>query len=86
LGQTGPTTAVATWVEFVSDGEGNFLVTVTDSIEATLRADGNSWSGSFSSTSADPAGNVLFVGNGTVQAKRITVQPLATPAIGTPAA
>ena len=83
--QTGPTTAAATWVEFVSDGEGNFLVTVTDSVEMTLSADGDSWSGPFSSTSADPTGNVLFVGGGTVAAQRITVQPLATP-LATPAA
>ena len=83
--QTGPTTAAATWVEFVSDGEGNFLVTVTDSVEMTLGTDGDSWSGPFSSTSADPTGNVLFVGGGTVEAKRITVQPLATP-LATPAA
>lgn len=83
--QTGPTTAAATWVEFVSDGQGNFLVTVTDSVEMTLGADGNAWSGPFSSTSADPTGKVLFVGGGTVQAARITVQPLATPA-ATPAA
>lgn len=84
--QTSPTTAAATWVEFVSDGEGNFLATVTGTVEATLGADGNSWSGPFSSTSADPVGTVLFVGGGSVQATRITVQPLATPAAGTPAA
>ncbi|MEA2529887.1 MAG: hypothetical protein QOF01_3729 [Thermomicrobiales bacterium] len=84
--QTGPDTAAATWVEFVTDGEGNFLAVVTDSVEMTLGADGNSWSGPFSSTSADPSGNVLFVGGGTVEATRITVQPLATPAAGTPAA
>jgi hypothetical protein len=84
--QTGPTTATGTWVEFVSDGEGNFLVTVTDSVAMTLGADGNSWSGPFSSTSADPGGNVLFVGTGSVEATRITVQPVATPAAATPAA
>lgn len=84
--QTGPTTAAATWDQFVSDVEGNLLVTVTNTLEATLGADGISWSGSFSSTSTDPAGNVLYVGTGTVQATRITVQPLATPPAGTPAA
>lgn len=82
--QTGPTAAAATWVEFVSDGEGNFLATVTGTVEATLGTDGNSWSGPFSSTSADPAGTVLFVGGGSVRATRITVQPLATPATGAP--
>lgn len=84
--QTGPTTAAATWVEFVTDGQGTFLTTVTDSVEVTLGADGTSFSGPFSGTVADPSGNVLFVGGGTVQATRITVQPLATPAAGTPAA
>ena len=88
--QTGPDTAAATWVFFVTDGEGNFLAVVTDSAEATLGDDGDSWSGAFSSSSADPAGNVLFVGGGTGEAARITVQPLATPlatpAAGTPAA
>ena len=83
--QTGPTTAAATWVEFMTDGEGNFLGIITDSIEVTLAPDGASWSGPFSSTTTDPSGNVLFVGTGTVEAKQITVQPLATP-IATPAA
>ena len=83
--QTGPTTAAATWVELVSEGEGNFLVTVMDSVETTLGADGNAWSGPFSSTSAGPGGTVLYVGSGTVEARRITVQPLATP-LATPAA
>jgi hypothetical protein len=82
---TGPTTAAATWVFFVSDGEGTFLVTVTDSAEMTLGADGTSFSGQFSSTSTDPSGAVLFVGGGTVEATRIAVQPLATP-VATPAA
>ena len=82
---TGPTTAAATWVGLVTDGQGNFLAIVTDSIDVTLGADGNSWSGSYSATVADPSGTVLFVGGGTVQATRITVQPLATPAAGTPA-
>ena len=83
--QIGPTTAAATWVGFVSDGEGNFLATATDSVEATLSGDGNAWSGAYSASVADPDGNVLFVGGGTVQATRMTVQPLATPGTGTPA-
>jgi len=81
---TGPDTAAATWVFFMTDGEGNFLGVVTDSAEMILGADGNSWSGPFSSSTADPGGNVLYVGGGTVEATRITVQPLATPA-ATPA-
>jgi hypothetical protein len=84
--QTGPTTAATTWVGLVTDGEGNYLAAVTDSVEATLDTDGDSWSGSYSATVADPDGNVLYVGGATVEATRITVQPLATPAAGTPTA
>ena len=83
--QTSPTTAAATFVVFITDGEGNFLVVVTDSVEMTLGPDGTSWSGPYSSTTADPSGNVLNVGTGTAEARRITVQPLATP-LATPAA
>lgn len=83
--QTGPTTAAATFVFFVTDGEGNFLAIVTDSIEVSLDPDGASWSGLFSSTTTDPAGNLLYVGEGSVTSARITVQPLATPA-ATPSA
>jgi hypothetical protein len=83
---TGPTTAATTWVGMVTDGEGNFLAVVADSVEATLGADSNSWSGTYSATVNDPDGNVLYVGGATVEATRITVQPLATPAAGTPTA
>jgi hypothetical protein len=81
--QTGTTTAATTWVGLVTDREGNFLAVVTDSVEVTLGADGDSWSGPYSATVADPGGKVLYVGGATLQATRITVQPLATPA-GTP--
>jgi hypothetical protein len=77
---TGPDTAATTWVGLVTDGEGNFLAVVTDSVEATLDAGGDAWSGSYSASVADPDGNVLYVGGSTVEATRITVQPLATPA------
>ena len=78
--QTGPTTAAATWMIFMTDGDGNFLGIVTDSAELTLGPDADSWSGPFSSSTADPTGAVLYVGGGTGQATRIAVQPLATPA------
>ena len=84
--QTGDDIAAATWVFFMTDGEGNFLGVVTDSAEMILEADGASWSGPFSSSTADPAGNLLFVGGGTVRASRIAVEPLATPITGTPTA
>jgi hypothetical protein len=83
--QTGPATAAASFAVFITDGEGNFLWVVTDSVEMTLGSDDASWSGPYSSTTADPAGNVLFTSPGTAEARRITVQPLATP-VATPAA
>lgn len=83
---TGPTDAAMTWVGLVTDGEGTLLAVVTDSVEATLDATGNAWSGAYSATVNDPDGNELYVGGATVQAERITVQPLATPAAATPAA
>ena len=83
--QTGPTTAAASFVVFITDGEGNFLWVVTDSVEMTLGTDGTSWSGPYSSTTADPSGSVLSTIPGTVEARRITVQPVATP-LATPAA
>jgi hypothetical protein len=76
--RTAAAAATITWIGLVTDGQGNFLAVVTDSVEATLHADGNSWGGSYSATVADPDGNVLYVGSGTVQATRIAVQPLAT--------
>jgi hypothetical protein len=84
--QPGPTAAAITWVGLVTDGEGNLLAIVTDSVAANLGADGDSWSGSYSATVADPDGKVLYVGGATVQAARITVQPLARPQAGTPTA
>lgn len=82
----GPNAAAFTWVGLVTDGEGTLLAVVTDSVEATLDATGNAWSGSYSATVNDPDGNELYVGGATVQAERITVQPLRTPAASTPAA
>jgi hypothetical protein len=83
---TGPGAADITWVGFVSDAQGNFLAVATDSAQATLSADGSSWHGAYSATVADPGGNVIFVGDGRVEAARITPQSLATPATGTPGA
>ena len=78
--QTGPGTAAASFVVFIADGAGNFLWVVTDSVEMTLGPAGDSWRGPYSSTTADPGGNVLFVGPGTAASTRIAVQPVATPA------
>jgi hypothetical protein len=70
----------------VTDVQGNFLAIATDSVQATLDAGGNAWNGPYSATVVDPSGAVIYVGGATVQATRITVQPLATPLPGTPAA
>ena len=82
---TGSSGAGMTWVGLVTDGEGTLLAVVSDSVEATLDSAGNAWSGLYSATVNDPDGNELYVGGATVQAERITVQPVATPA-ATPAA
>src|SRR4051812_16620824 len=83
---TGTTSAALTWVGYVSDGQGNFLTVATDSVQASLNEDGNAWRGAYSAMVEDPSGNVLFVGDGAVEATRIIVQPLATPVAGRPAA
>lgn len=82
--QIGDTSARFTWVGLVTDGEGTLLAVVTDSVEATLSADSQSWSGAYSATVDDPTGTQLYVGGSTVQATRIGVQPVATPAASTP--
>jgi hypothetical protein len=84
--QTSPTTAEITWEGFVTDVQGNFLAIATDSVQATLTADENAWSGPYRATVVDPSGTLIYEGGATVQATRITVQPLATPVTGTPAA
>lgn len=83
--ETGPTTAALTFVELDTDAQGHFLGTATISAQITLGADGDSLLGSFRVTAADPNGKVLFQGAGTLRATRITVQPVGTPPVGTPA-
>jgi hypothetical protein len=79
--QTGTTTAQVTFVDLVSDMQGHFLTSETISIQATLGADGNTFSGIFSVSVADPSGKVVAEVTGTVQGTRITLQPItASPA------
>ena len=56
----------------------------------TLGVDGDSLSGEFVSTVADPAGNLVATIPGTMQGTRIVAEapggPVATPMAGTPAA
>jgi hypothetical protein len=80
--QTGPTTAAASFSVFITDGDGNLMWVVTDSVEMTLGEDGTSWSGPYSSTTADPEGTVLGSAPGTAEATRLTLQPMAVPAAG----
>lgn len=84
--QTGPTTAALTFVDVVADAQGNYLGAETISEEWTLGADGNSISGRFRVAAVDPSGKVVSLVSGTVQGTRIALQPLASPAAGTPAA
>lgn len=84
--QTGASTAEVTFVELSTDLKGNFLGTATINARLTLGADGNSFSGPFTVTAADPSGKVVAQVSGTVKATRIVLQPLGTPVSGTPAA
>lgn len=84
--QIGTGTAAISFVELVTDTQGTFLATVTINAQVTLSADGNAFGGPYTVTGVDPKGKVLFQGTGTVQATRITIQPMGTPTAGTPAA
>jgi hypothetical protein len=81
---TGPTTANFTFVHLRASSEGQPLGTTTPRVSITLGADGDTFSGEFVTTLADPAGNVVATLTGTVQATRIVaeapVMPAATPA------
>jgi hypothetical protein len=81
---SGERTADITFVILLSDIEGNALGTRT--IRGTLELDpsGNAWSGTYTATVADTAGEVLRVSRGSVEATRIVVEPMVAP--GTPAA
>jgi hypothetical protein len=74
---TGETTAQVTFVDLVSDLQGNFLTVETISVQATLGADGNTLSGTFSVSVADPSGKVVAEVTGTLQGTRITLEPIA---------
>jgi hypothetical protein len=83
---TGANTAQVTFVDLVSDLQGNFLTVETISIQATLGADGNTFSGIFSVSVADPSGKVVAEVTGTVQGTRITLEPIEVTPTGSPAA
>jgi len=75
-----------TVVRLQADENGTYLGTVT--VRATLDVgdDGRRLSGAFDYEVADPAGHIVATGTGTAEGTRIAVEPMATPAAGTPAA
>jgi len=77
--ETGANTGAMTWIGMVSDGEGNLLAEVTDSVQAAMSQDGNSWEGSYQASVADPEGSIIYEGEGIVGATRIEVQIPAPP-------
>ena len=77
--ETGANTGAMTWIGMVSDGEGSLLAEVTDSVQAAISQDGNSWDGSYQASVADPEGRVIYEGEGIVHATRIEVQIPAAP-------
>ena len=78
---TGPETAVCSFVGLGCDGRGNFFGTVTIRSEITLGAGGETFSGEFAATIADPAGKTLAVFPGTIQATRIVAEASAVAAL-----
>jgi hypothetical protein len=71
---TGPGTAVFSFVGLGCDGNGTFFGTVTIRSEITLAAGGETFSGEFAATIADPTGKTLAVIPGTIQATRIVAE------------
>jgi len=83
---TGPDQVALTLVRLQTDEGGNYLGTVTVRAVLDVSSDGQRLSGPFTYDVADPAGNVVASGTGTAEGTRITVEPMGTPAVGTPSA
>ncbi len=87
---TSPDTAIVTFMLLTADAEGNPFATRTVRASLTLGADGQSVSGEFEATVANPAGNVMATESGVINATRIIaeapVPPAATSVDDTPAA
>lgn len=80
--------AAVTFQQLVTDENGTLLSIVTVSGVRQLSADGKSFTTPYAYVAADPHGNVLDSGTGTVRGERMAVEPmeaLATLAAGTPA-
>jgi len=80
----GPNQVALTLVRLQTDESGNYLGTVTVPAVAEVSSDGQGLSGSFTYDVADPSGNVVASGDGTLEGTRLAVQPMGTPASGTP--
>lgn len=72
---TGPDAANVTFVGLAADEQGRALGTSTVRASIVLAADGNTFSGEFVTTLADPAGITVATFAGTVQATRIVAEP-----------
>jgi hypothetical protein len=87
---TGANTAIATFVLLAADEKGNPFATRTIRGSLMLGADGQSFSGEFEATVADPAGNVMAIESGVIQATRLIAEApgtsRATPIAATPEA
>jgi hypothetical protein len=87
---TGPGRAIVTFVLLAADDNGNPFATRTVRANLILGADGQSVSGEFEATVADPAGNVMATESGTIQAIRLIAEAPgtlgATPMVATPEA
>jgi len=80
----GPSQVALTLVRLQTDESGNYLGTVTVPAVGEVSSDGQGLSGSFTYEVADPSGNVVASGDGTLEGTRLGVQPMGTPASGTP--
>jgi hypothetical protein len=82
----GPNQVALTLVRLQTDESGNYLGTVTVPAVGEVSGDGQGLSGSFTYDVADPAGNVVASGTGTLEGTRLEVQPMGMPPAGTPVA
>ena len=85
---TGADSAIVTFILMAADEKGSPFATRTVRASLMLGADGQSFSGEFEATVADPAGTFMATESGTIQATRIVAEapgtPAATPMVGTP--
>jgi hypothetical protein len=78
--------AAVTFDALAADAGANVVLRGTVRGELQLDASGDSFSGAFTLTRADEAGNPLPGASGTVEGTRIVVEAMGTPEAGTPVA